>query len=461
MTTNGFPVFPAGFSWGAATSSYQIEGAWNADGKGESIWDRFAHTPGRISDGSTGDVACGHYERWPEDIDLMVELGIQAYRFSISWPRILPTGRGEINPAGLQYYSDLVDGLRAAGIEPFVTLYHWELPQALEDEGGWLNRATVDAFAEFTGVVADYLGDRVTNWATINEPWVAADHGYGRGSHAPGRTGSALPVGHHLLVAHGRAVQVIRDRCPDARVGIVLNLAPQIPASDHPDDAIVARLGDGVLNRWYLDPLTGRGYPEDVRAHFDLDLAFVHPGDLATIAQPLDFLGVNYYFPNRVAAIRDPGSGHLSWSQVPVGPRTDAGWEIYPPGLTEILERVHEEYAFSSYYVTECGAAYEDEVTGSGEVLDRQRTTFLAGHIAAAHDAITAGVPLDGFFVWSLLDNFEWGAGLSTRFGIIHVDFDTLVRRTKASGRWYAGVIADHGISNRPSEPVDGGEING
>ncbi len=438
--------FPKGFGWGAATSAYQIEGAARVDGKGESIWDRFAHTPGRIRDGTTADVACNHYERWPEDVELMAGLGLGAYRFSISWPRILPTGRGRVNQPGLDFYSGLVDGLLAAGIEPVVTLYHWDLPQALEDEGGWLNRATVDAFADYARIVADFLGDRVTYWATINEPWVAADHGYGSGWHAPGETGSAIPVGHHLLLAHGRAVEVMRDRRPAARLGIVLNLAPQIPASETEEDATAAELGDGVLNRWYLDPLTGRGYPEDVRAHFDLDLSHVFPDDLTTIAQPLDFLGVNYYFPNRVAATTDP-AGKLAWSQVPAGPRTEMGWEIYPQGLTEILQRVDRDYRFPEYYVTECGAAFADEVSETGNIDDQDRIDYLAGHLAAAHRAISAGVPLRGFFVWSLLDNFEWSEGYTKRFGIFHVDFDTLERRPKASSRWLSHVIERNGLS--------------
>jgi beta-glucosidase len=443
-------VFPADFTWGAATSSYQIEGAWNEDGKGESIWDRFAHTQGRIVDGTTGDVACDHYHRWRDDIELMASLGLGAYRFSINWPRILPTGRGPINLAGLDFYSNLVDGLLAAGIEPFPTLYHWELPQALEDVGGWLNRGTIDAFEEYTAVVVDRLGDRVSHWSTINEPWVAANLGYGMGLHAPGRTGAELEASHHLMVAHGRATRVIRADLPDSEIGVVLNLWPQTPASDHDDDILATRLGDGVANRWYLDPLTGRGYPEDARHYLGTDLGFVLPGDLEDISTPLDFLGVNYYSRNTIVSERDADTGRLGWKVEYPGSKTAMGWAIDPEGLTEILERVHRDYGFADYRVTECGAAFDDIVGESGEVDDVDRTEFLVGHVAAAHRAVAAGVPLSGFFVWSLLDNFEWGMGLGKRFGIIHVDFETLERRPKASARWYARVIAHNGLANEP-----------
>lgn len=440
-------TFPTGFTWGAATSAYQIEGAWDRDGKGESIWDRYAHTPGRILDATTGDVACGHYDRWRDDIAVMVDLGLTAYRFSFNWPRILPDGRGPINEAGLRFYSDLVDGLLSAGIEPFPTLYHWELPQALEDGGGWLSRDTVDAFVELTGVVVDRLGDRIRHWSTINEPWVAANLGYGMGLHAPGQTGSDLEAGHRLMLAHGRAVQRIREHVADARVGIVLNLWQQSPASDSADDALAARLGDGVANRWYLDPLSGRGYPADVCDYLGTSLDFVQPGDLDDIATPIDFLGINYYSRNTIVSERDRTTGRLGWTVEYPGPKTAMGWAIDPEGLTEILQRLHHDYEFDDYHITECGAAFDDVVTTEGEVADTDRTEFLAGHLAAAHRAIEAGVPLSGFFVWSLLDNFEWGMGLSKRFGIVHVDFETLQRTVKASGRWYAGVIARNGLS--------------
>lgn len=440
-------TFPKDFTWGAATSAYQIEGAWDRDGKGPSIWDVYAHTPGKIADGTTGDVACDHYDRWRDDVALMAELGLGAYRFSINWPRVLPEGRGVVNEAGLAFYSDLVDELLSVGIEPAITLYHWELPQALEDEGGWLNRSTIDAFEGFAGVVADRLGGRVEHWATINEPWVAATFGYEVGIHAPGRTGAGLEAAHHLMVAHGRAVRAIRSRAPGASVGIVLNLWPQTPATESAADAEAARLGDGVVNRWYLDPLTGRGYPEDVVAYLESDLEFVHNGDLDLIAEPIDFMGINYYSRNTIVSETDEDTGRLGWSVVHPEPHTAMGWSIDPAGLTEILERLHRDYRFAAYYVTECGAAFDDVVTGSGDVDDEDRTEFLAGHIAAAHRAIQLGVPLRGFFVWSLFDNFEWGMGLSRRFGIVRVDYDTLERRPKASARWYADVIAGNALS--------------
>lgn len=442
--------FADDFVWGTATSAFQIEGATTAGGRGESVWDRFCATPSKIKDASTGERACEHYERWVTDVGLMVEMGIKAYRFSISWPRVIPQGTGAVSQEGLDWYSGLVDALLAAGIEPWVTLYHWDLPQTLEDQGGWTVRSTIDAFAEYAAVVGERLGDRVKHWNTINEPWVVADHGYGSGNHAPGRVGCGLVVGHHLLVAHGRATAVLREKAPDAKVGLVVNMAPQIPATDSADDHAACRLADGRLNRWYLDPVNGQGYPSDVIAHDELDMSHVLPGDLDLIAQPTDFLGINYYAGNVMASSRDADTNKLDWDRIPVGPQTDIGWDVYPAGLTQTLERVHHDYDFDALYITECGAAFGSEVATAEAVADADRLDYLHRHFAATHDAIASGVPVGGFFVWSLLDNFEWAEGYTKRFGIIHVDFETLERTPKASSQFYADVISANALE-RPS----------
>ena len=448
-------TFPKGFIWGTATSSYQIEGGWNEDGKGESIWDRFAHTPGKIINGDTGDVACDHYHRWPEDIALMQQLGLQAYRFSTSWPRILPDGREQVNRAGLDFYSRLVDGLLEAGITPFVTLYHWDLPQALQAEGGWPTRATAETFVEYTDVITRHLGDRVKNWITHNEPWVSGFLGHQSGEHAPGGQDwpAALRASHHLLLSHGWAVPVIRRNSPGAEVGITLNLSPAMPASAGPDDYHAARRFDGSLNRWFLDPLFGRHYPADIVAdhvaqgHLPADgMAFVKAGDLPVVAAPTDFLGVNYY--SRTVVQRGEAADSLL-QVVPQGresDRTDMGWEVYPRGLFDILSRLHFDYRPPKIYVTENGASYSDGPDAAGRVNDQRRLNFLCDHFAAAHRAIQNGVPLAGYFVWSLMDNFEWARGYAQRFGLIWIDFDTGQRIPKDSARWYQSVIAQNGI---------------
>jgi beta-glucosidase len=450
MTSFQLPTsanFPEGFLWGAATSSYQIEGAWQADGKGESIWDRFAHTPGKIEDATTGDVANDHYERWEADIDLMAQLGLQSYRFSISWPRILPDGRGLVNQAGLDFYSRLVDGLLEAGIAPNATLYHWDLPQALQDAGGWPERGIVDAFVEYADVVTRHLGDRVPMWATFNEPWVIAILGYEIGIHAPGHhsQADAVRAAHHLLLAHGRSLPIIRANSPAADVGIVLNLGPQVPASNSPADIKAARLSDGTLNRWFLDPLAGFGYPNDVAAHYGDALDVVQPGDMEAMAAPIDFLGVNYYMRGIVRAADEPDNTPQT---VFVGDeKTDMDWEVYPQGLSDMLLRLHTAYRFPALYVTENGAAYKDQVAEDGAIHDEERISYYRRHLLEAARAIALGVPLRGYFAWSLMDNFEWAYGLSKRFGLVYVDFDTQARILKDSAYWYGDVIASNEVS--------------
>ena len=441
--------FPDGFRFGVATSAQQIEGAAREDGRGESVWDRFAATPGRISDGSNPSVACDHYHRWREDVALMRTLGLDAYRFSIGWTRVLPTGRGPVNAAGLDFYDALVDGLLAAGITPFVTLNHWDLPQALDDRGGWGARDTVHAFTDYTAAVAERLGDRVKHWITHNEPWCIATLGHQDGHHAPGRRDSAeaLRVAHHLLLSHGLATGVLRQAVPDAEVGITLILSPVEAASASAADRDAARRYDGTFNRWFLDPLYRARYPDDViadhvrRGHLaSPELPFVRAGDLGTIATPTDFLGVNYY--SRGVMRAGPDGEPVGVPQAPPDELTAMGWEVWPRGLHDILVRVTREYGVPKLHVTESGAAFDDVPDSTGHVADPRRVEYLRGHFEAALDAITAGVPLAGWFVWSLLDNFEWGLGYSRRFGLCRVDFDTLERSPKDSAYFYRDVIA-------------------
>lgn len=450
-------TFPPDFIWGVATSAYQIEGAWNEDGKGESIWDRFSHTPGKIEDGTNGDVACDHYHRWSEDVALMKSLGIQAYRFSVSWPRILPTGRGKVNQAGLGFYGRLVDGLLEAGIVPFPTLYHWDLPQALQDEGGWPARSTAEAFAEYADVLSRHLGDRVKHWITHNEPWVISFVGHQIGEHAPGIQdwNAALHAAHHVLLSHGWAVPAIRRNSSGAEVGITLNLMPAEPASPSAADFQATCQFDGYFNRWFLDPLYGRHYPADMVAsyidqgHLPAEgLTFVHDGDLDIIATQTDFLGVNYYTR---AVIRDEQAEEnlpRSTFPAPESEWTEMGWEVYPEGLYEILNRLHFEYRPPKLYITENGASYSDGPDSDGRIRDQRRMAYLRRHFAAAHRAIRSGVPLAGYFVWSLLDNFEWARGYTQRFGIVWVDYTTQERILKESARWYKEVIAQHSVQH-------------
>jgi len=439
-------TFPKGFVWGAATASYQIEGAWDEDGKGENIWDRFSHAPGNVDNGDTGDVACDHYHRWPEDVALMKAMGLKAYRFSIAWARILPAGRGVVNQTGIDFYSRLVDALLEAGIEPWVTLYHWDLPQALEDEGGWPARMSADAFVEYADVVTRALGDRVKNWITFNEPWVSAFVGYQDGRHAPGLTDrdAAVAAAHHLLLSHGRSVPVIRANCPDAYVGITLNLTPQVPASPGIPDRKLATWTDGYINRYFLDPLVGRGYPGDITTGYGKAMEVVQPVDMDTIAVPIDFLGINNYTRN---IARDKDASNNEPQTLFRGDEiTEMDWEVYPKGLYNILGRLHFEYSFPAIYITENGAAFPDEVNEDGEVDDPARLSYIKRHLEMVYSAIQIGVPVKGYFVWSLFDNFEWGFGYAKRFGIVYIDYQTLQRIPKSSAKWYRQVINDNGV---------------
>jgi len=429
-------AFPSTFVWGTATAAYQVEGAATEDGRGESIWDRFSATPGNVANGDTGAVACDTYHRYAEDIRLMRTLGIGAFRLSVAWPRILPEGRGPVNRAGLDFYDRLVDDLLANGLDPYVTLYHWDLPQALEENGGWPVRDTVDAFTEYTEVVVARLGDRVRHWITQNEPWVISWLGYGLGVHAPGRTSDsdALAAGHHILLAHGRAAEVLRREAPDSEVGIAVDLVPMYPFSDTEADIEAAHREDGFRNRWFLDAVLGRGYPEDMLERYAEILPPIADGDLETIAAPLDFLGINYYTRNVVRA----GVGEVATEGAE---HTDMGWEVYPDGLRDLLVRLHAEYELPDLYITENGAAFPDS-RNNGTVPDPRRIAYLGGHLDAVASAIADGVPVRGYFLWSLLDNFEWAFGYSRRFGIVYVDFETLERVPKDSFAWYRDFIA-------------------
>ncbi|WP_433462800.1 GH1 family beta-glucosidase [Spirillospora sp. CA-128828] len=458
--------FPTGFRWGAATASYQIEGAAAEGGRGPSIWDTFCRTPGKVLGGDTGDVAVDHYHRFPEDVALMADLGLTAYRFSVSWSRVQPAGAGAFNEEGLDFYRRLVDALLEAGIEPWPTLYHWDLPQSLEDKGGWPERETAHRFAEYATHVHAALGDRVRHWTTVNEPWCAAFLGYASGEHAPGRLdpSASLQATHHLLLAHGLAVEAMRARHPDNRFGAAVNLYAVSPATDAPADVDAARRIDGLQNRLFLDPLLLGRYPEDVLADTSR-YGFRPPdADLAVIHQPIDQLGINYYSRHTVAGTpgeasqtaSSPFSTHSPWVGsdhvrfVPAGrPVTGMGWEIDERGLHEVLTRLHREYPSVPLYITENGAGYDETPDGNGTVQDAGRIAYLDAHLRACHDAISDGVPLQGYFTWSLLDNFEWAWGYSKRFGLVHVDYATQRRVPKDSARWYAGVIRRGGLPER------------
>ncbi|MCU0509428.1 MAG: GH1 family beta-glucosidase [Anaerolineae bacterium] len=438
--------FPPGFLWGAATASYQIEGGWRDDGKGESIWDRFSHTPGKVQDGDTGDVADDHYHRWQSDIELMKDLGLNAYRFSTSWPRVLPNGYGKVEPRGLDFYSRLVDGLLDAGVQPWITLYHWDLPQALEDRGGWPSRETAFRFAEYAEVMARRLGDRVKNWITLNEPFVAAALGYYYGIHAPGRTSGedAAAATHHLLLGHGYAAPVIRRDSAGSQVGITLNYSPMHPATDSEEDHFAAQIHDAFVQRVYLDPLAGRPYPHEALATRGFRMDMAQGDDMTRIATPIDFLGLNNYSRDVVAAGREVWGEPSPDDGVA---RTEMGWEVYPQSIYEMLMRVAREYPFKALYVTENGAAFPDRVGPDGQVDDPRRVAFLRDYISQAGRALAEGAPLKGYFVWSLLDNFEWAFGLSKRFGLYYVDYGTLARIPKSSAKWYRRVIAENAVA--------------
>jgi beta-glucosidase len=447
-------VFPAGFLWGAATSAQQIEGGVGQGGRGVSIWDRFAAEPGRIADGSTPEVACDHYHRWPEDVDLMGRMGLGAYRFSVAWPRVMPAGHGAVNAAGLDFYERLVDGLLEAGVQPFPTLNHWDLPVALQDAGGWPHRDTVGAFVDYALAVVDRLGDRVQHWATHNEPWCMAWLGHVEGHHAPGHRDvmEGLRAAHHLLLSHGIAADAIRELCPDARVGIVLMHVPAYPATGRPEDVDAARALDGFFNRWYLDPLFRGRYPEDVIADKvmagDLpgpELPFVEQGDLARISAPLDWLGVNYYSRGLVRAGVDGRPEDAR--EIPPGDLTDMGWEVFPQGLEDSLLDLQRDYAPARLFVTENGAAWDIPADPDGRIHDQRRIEYLRGHFAAAHRAIERGVPLEGYFVWSLFDNFEWALGYEKKFGLYAIDPLDQTRIPKDSAHWYREVATTNAVS--------------
>jgi beta-glucosidase len=443
--------FPDGFAWGTATASYQIEGAVAEDGRTPSIWDTFSHTPGKTANGDTGDVAVDHYHRYPEDVRLLADLGVRAYRFSLAWPRLQPDGRGALNDAGVDFYAGLAETLLENGIQPWATLYHWDLPQVLEDAGGWPERDTAERFAEYAAAVHERLGDRISNWITLNEPWCSAFLGYAGGVHAPGRQEpeAALRAAHHLMLGHGRAVQAIRAQGTRSRLGITLNLYPVTPATDDPADADAARRIDGLANRIFLDPVLLGRYPADVLEDVAAisDFAFREPFDEEVISAPLDFLGVNYYTRHVVRHAPGAGAGPSPWvGAADAGfvmrglPQTEMGWEIDPDGLHEVLTRIEREYTELPLYVTENGAAFADERDGAGTVADPDRVAYLDAHFRAAHRAMGDGVDLRGYFVWSLLDNFEWSYGYGKRFGIVHVDYATQERTPKDSARWFAQV---------------------
>ena len=440
-------IFPNDFVWGASTSAYQIEGSPLADGAGPSNWHTFSHTPGKTKFGHTGDIACDHYRRYAADVVLMRELGLQSYRFSISWSRVLPSGRGSINRKGLDFYTRLVDELLANGIMPNVTLYHWDLPAALDERGGWLNRDVAGWFSDYATLVFRALGDRVHMWATLNEPWVSVDAGYVHGVHAPGLRDPAHgpAAAHNLLRAHGMAVQSFRSE-HNGNIGIVVNLEPKYPATALEADLAATNRADAYWNRQYLDPIFFGQYPDEMPDIYDAAWPDHDPGDLALIHQPIDFVGINYYkrgvvrddpfaVPARDGYVRQPQHEH-----------TELDWEIYPPGLTRILTWMRDRYGNIPLYITENGGAFPDpDSAAHGVVDDPRRVSYLRTHLLAAHEAIAAGVDLRGYYAWSLLDNYEWSEGYSKRFGIVHVDFDTQQRTPKSSAHFYSDVIRSNG----------------
>lgn len=435
-------TFPPEFLWGVATSAYQIEGATGEDGRGEGIWDRFSTLPGAVRNGESGAVACDFFHRYPEDVRLMRELGLGGFRFSVSWPRILPEGRGRIEQRGLDFYDRLVDELLAAGIRPFVNLYHWDLPQRLEDEGGWPRRTTAEAFVELAEVVAARLGDRVADWSTHNEPWCASWLGYGLGIHAPGRRSraDAVAAAHHLLLSHGWAVEAIRREAREPRVGVILDAWPAYPASDDPADAAAARAADALRNRFFFDGALRGSYPDEALEQLAPIEPPVRDGDMAALAPPLDWVGVNNY--SRTLVRNDPGGGEPLEVRSPDGRLTEMGWEVYPAGLYELLTRVHREYTPPAIYVTENGAAFGDVRGHDGRVHDPERIAYISEYLDAVGQAIAEGVPVKGYFVWSLLDNFEWSLGYGRRFGLVYVDYPTQERVPKDSFFWYRDLIA-------------------
>ena len=450
-----FLTFPKDFAWGTATAAYQIEGAWNLDGKGESVWDRFSSDPSHIADGQPGTVTCDHYHRFADDFALMAKLGLKHYRLSLAWARILPQGTGAVNEAGLKFYDRLFASLKENGITPWVTLFHWDLPQALQDKGGWANRTTVDAFVAYTDLVTKRYAGQVKHWITINEPWVHSFCGHQFGVHAPGLKDlkTTLAVAHHLMLAHGRAVPVIRANVSGAQVGLSNNLDWIEPASDRPEDHAAAQRHDGAFNRWFLDPLFKASYPQDMVDWYGPLMPDVRTGDLKEMSAPTDFLGANYY-TRRLMAHDPAGRGtegrtflaakQVYRSFVPRGHFDE--WEIFPEGLYRLMVRLKQDYGNPSLIITENGTTLPDEVGADGMVHDGTRIRYLARHAAALHDAIADGVKMKGYFVWSFMDNYEWGFGFTKRFGLVHVDYATQTRTIKDSGYWYAETVRRNGF---------------
>ncbi|MEO8971935.1 MAG: GH1 family beta-glucosidase [Ktedonobacteraceae bacterium] len=438
-------AFPPDFLWGAATSAYQIEGAVHEDGRAPSAWDRFAAMPGATYQGQTGEIAADHYHRMEEDVALMADLNLSAYRFSLSWPRILPQGTGAVNERGLDFYDRLVDALLARNIRPLATLYHWDLPVALQDRGGWLVRDTAYAFADYAEVVARRLGDRVDWWITHNEPWCSAYLGYAQGIHAPGLRDKQLAVeaGHHVLLSHGLAVPRMRTHLsPQAQVGIALDFYPVYAADERPETLLAVKQADAFRNRWFLDPLFRGQYPDGLFTDMGVAPPPIQEGDFATISTPIDFLGVNYYSRMLVRSRTDTASLYEAVDRIPGASYTEMGWEIFPDGLANILTRIHNEYAPKSLVVTESGAAFDDQWDGNHNVHDRQRIEYLQRHIQTVAQVIRQGVPVKGYVVWSFLDNFEWSEGYRKRFGLVYIDYPTQSRIIKDSGHWYASFLA-------------------
>ncbi len=436
-------TFPHAFVWGAATAAFQVEGAVAEDGKGRSIWDTFVDTPGAIAGGDRADVACDHYHRFDDDIALLADLGLAAYRFSICWPRVQPSGKGPAEQRGLDHYRRVVDSCLAHGVTPYVTLYHWDLPQALEDAGGWPARDTAHRFVDYAALVGDALGDRVTRWVTVNEPKVASFAGYGDGIHAPGvkDPARARAAAHHLLVGHGLAVPVLRAAsAPGSLVGLSLDLSPAYAASDAPADLEAQRLFDLRFNRMWLDPVLRGHFPEDAGAEIE-DATYVRDGDLDVVSTPIDYLGINYYRPHVVRAADPAASVIRPVEVIPEGARlTDVGWTDVPEAFYDLLVRLRNEYPGTPLYITENGAAYPEQTAADGTVQDPLRREYLETHLGAIARAAADGADVRGYFVWTLMDNFEWAEGYRPRFGVVRVDFDTLERTPKESGRWLGAV---------------------
>lgn len=439
--------FPDDFVWGTATAAYQIEGAANEDGRGESIWDRFSHIPGNVWNNQNGDVACDHYHRYKEDVQILKEMGVKGYRFSISWPRVIPDGTGKINQKGIDFYNNLIDELLRQGIQPFVTLYHWDLPQALQDRGGWTNRDTTDYFAEYAQQMFKQYGDRVKHWITHNEPWCTSFLGHAIGVHAPGLKdfSAALLAAHNVLLSHGKAVEVFRQMGLDGKIGITLNLTPSYPASNSADDLQAATISDGFSNRWFLDPVFKGQYPDDMVKVFGTfaKIPEIQEGDMKLISSNIDFLGINYY--SRSLVKHNPDAQFGVETLKPEGQYTDMDWEVYPQGLYDLLLRIKKDYGDIDLYITENGAAFKD-VVENDQIDDIDRLNYLKKHFEKAAEAIRDGVKLKGYFVWSLMDNFEWAFGYSKRFGLIYVDYETQRRLWKKSALWYKDVIANNSV---------------